>query len=109
MLTLSSWLRRVRSSTKSKRSVKLHRRQFRPSIELLEERSLLSTTYTVNSLLDTNTGVGNAGTLRYVLNQANANHSGTAADPDLIQFSTGSGTIAVNSLNGGDFARPRQR
>ncbi len=101
MLSLSAWLRRFPSSPKTKRSVKLRCQRVLPSIEVLEDRSLLSTTYTVTSLLDTNTGIGDAGTLRYVLNQANANHTGTAADPDLIQFATGSGTIAVNAANGG--------
>jgi hypothetical protein len=101
MLSLSAWLRRFHSTPKSKRSAKFRRRRIRPGIEILEERSLLSTTYTVTSLLDTNTGVGDAGTLRYVLNQANTNHTGTAASPDLIQFATGSGTIDVNAANGG--------
>ncbi|HWG43169.1 MAG TPA: right-handed parallel beta-helix repeat-containing protein [Gemmataceae bacterium] len=62
---------------------------------------LSATVYTVNSLLDTNTGSGDAGTLRYVINQANANNTGVAGTPDIIQFATGGGTIAVDSADGG--------
>jgi hypothetical protein len=51
----------------------------------------------VNSFADTNTGTGNSGTLRYVINQANANNTGTASSPDAIQFNTGAGTISVSS------------
>ena len=40
----------------------------------------------------------------HVINLANANHTGTAAAPDLIQFTTGSGTISVNAVNGGALA-----
>src|SRR5581483_6029340 len=40
---------------------------------------------------DTNT----PGTLRFAINQANVNHTGTAASPDQIQFTTGAGTISV--------------
>ncbi len=101
MKTLSTWFRGFRSpQKKAKRLVPFRRRLFRPSIEILEDRSLLSTTYTVTSLLDTNTGSGDSGTLRYVLNQANANHTGTATSPDSIQFAV-SGTIYVNAANGG--------
>jgi parallel beta-helix repeat protein len=70
---------------------------FRPQIEQFEDRCVPSATYLVSSLADTNI----PGTLRFALNQANANHSGTAAAPDLIQFSTGGGTIHVNAANGG--------
>jgi len=101
MKTLSAWFRRFRFPQKEeKRLVQLRRLHVRPSIEILEDRSLLSTTYTVTSLLDTNTGSGDSGTLRYVLNQANANHTGTATSPDQIQFAT-TGTIYVNAANGG--------
>ena len=61
----------------------------------------LPTTYTVTSLADTDTGSGDSGTLRYVLNLANANHTGTASLPDHIQFATGAGTIAVGLLSDG--------
>src|SRR5262249_31447605 len=57
-----------------------------------EERCVPSTTYLVTSLADTNT----QGTLRFAINQANANNMGTAASPDQIQFSTGSGTISIS-------------
>ncbi|QJW96678.1 beta strand repeat-containing protein [Frigoriglobus tundricola] len=59
-------------------------------VEALEERWLPST-YFVNSLADTNT----PGTLRYEINLANTNNTGTAGTPDQIQFTTGAGTISV--------------
>ncbi len=59
------------------------------------------TTYTVTSLGDSAAGVGNSGTLRYVLNRANSNHTGTAATPDHILFATGAGTINVGAQSGG--------
>jgi hypothetical protein len=71
-----------------------------PSVEMLEDRCV-PTAYTVNSLLDSNIGVGDAGTLRYVLNLANLNHTGTAAVPDTIQFATGGGAINVGALTAG--------
>src|SRR4051812_3344397 len=86
------WVARIVAPNKAGR--------FRPRAERLEERCVPSTTYTVNSLLDTNTGVGNAGTLRYVVNLANTNHTGTAAAPDLIQFAAGGGTINVGTATG---------
>lgn len=97
MLPLSTWLRRFRSSPKSELPTKFLRRRVRPAIEMLEDRSLLSTVYTVTSLVDTNT----PGTLRYEINQANANHTGTAASPDTIQFATSGGVIAVSAGSGG--------
>jgi hypothetical protein len=101
MKTLPTWLHRFHfPQKKAKRLVQLRRPHVRPSIEILEDRSLLSTIYTVTSLLDTNTGSGDSGTLRYVLNQVNANHTGTAASPDSIQFAV-SGTISVDAANGG--------
>ncbi len=95
MLIPKNWFRRFAPASVARR------RRIQLGCESLEDRCLLSTTYTVNSLLDTNTGIGNTGTLRFVLNQANANHTGTAASPDLIQFATGNGTINVDSANGG--------
>ena len=60
-----------------------------------------STTYTVDSFLDNDPGgTSTTGTLRHVLDLANANHTGTAALPDLIQFSVGAGTINVSSADG---------
>lgn len=94
-MSVPSWFRRGIAVPKSKRPTQCRRSRIRPRIEMLEDRSLL-TTYTVNTLLDTNTGSGDTGTLRYVINQANTNHTGTAASPDLIQFSV-SGTILVGS------------
>lgn len=92
MLADSLWLRRFVPTPKAKRAVKLPRRRIRPRVEILEDRCLLSTTYTVSSLSDSNT----PGTLRYAINQANANPTGTAMSPDVIQFSV-AGTINVGS------------
>jgi hypothetical protein len=52
----------------------------RPRLEVLEDRTLLST------YLVTNTGDAGTGTLRQAIIDANANATGTAASPDLIQF-----------------------
>jgi hypothetical protein len=61
--------------------------------------------YLVNSLADVDLGgISTSGTLRHVINLANANHTGSAGDPDIIQFTTGSGTISVNAANGGALA-----
>ena len=59
------------------------------------------TTYTVTSLADSAAGAGNSGTLRYVLNLANGNHTGTAGTPDHILFATGAGTIEIGAQSGG--------
>ena len=89
----------------ARRPAKFRRYRMQPRFEMLEDRCLLSaTTYTVNSLLDTDTGSGNTGTLPHVINQANANNTGTAGAPDIIQFATGGGTIDVDSMDGGALA-----
>ena len=75
-------------------------RQTRLQLEFLEDRCV-PTTYTVNSLLDTDIGVGDSGSLRYLINLANANHTGTPGAPDLIDFATGGGTISVGALTAG--------
>jgi hypothetical protein len=63
------------------------RRQFRPRLEVLEERTLLSV-YFVDRLGDAGAGAGPAGDLRYCLNQATANG-------DVIQFNV-AGTVQLN-------------
>lgn len=98
-MSRTSWFRGVVGAPKSSRRLPSRGHRIRPCVEILEDRCLL-TTYTVNSLVDTNTGMSNDGTLRYVINQANANHTGTADSPDVIQFSV-SGTIDVGSSAGG--------
>src|SRR5437667_10497401 len=90
------WPGRFVSILQTRRSGPRPARRFRPWVEQLEDRCVPSTTYTVDSLLDTNTGVGNAGTLRYVINLANTNNTGTAAAPDVINFIV-SGTINVGA------------
>src|SRR5688572_21528638 len=54
----------------------------------------LATTFTVNSLAITNTGVGNSGTLLYCISQANS-----TIGPHTINFSV-AGTIAINNASG---------
>lgn len=92
MLSRMRWFRRLTSSSKTGRRVLRPRRTvLRLDFEELEERCVPSTTYLVTSLADTNT----SGTLRFAINQANLNNTGTAASPDLIQFATNGGTISV--------------
>ena len=55
---------RIRSQSRKRPPVRL-------SFDLFEERLLLAA-FTVNSNADTNTGTGNTGTLRYVINQLDA-------------------------------------
>ena len=52
-----------------------------------------ATTYTVNSLAITNTGIGNNGTLLYCMSQANM-----SIGPHIINFSV-AGTIAINNAS----------
>lgn len=73
------------------------RRKYQPSIELLEGRTLL-TTFIVNSLNDDNVGSGDSGDLRYIINRANELHTGTSADPDVIQFSGVTLTTANHTI-----------
>ena len=68
-MKLFNWVsRRIRSRGQKRPAVRLN-------FELCEERFLLAN-FMVNSAADTNTGTGNNGTLRYVINQLNA-----SADP----------------------------
>ena len=60
------------------------------ALESLEGRTLLST-YTVDSLGDTGTGLGSSGDLRYAITQANLSPGST------IQFSV-TGTIHSDAL-----------
>src|SRR5262249_45637127 len=52
-------------------AVRKLRRRFRPTIEILEERTLLSN-YTVNALSDPGPGSGTRGDRRYCINQVDA-------------------------------------
>jgi hypothetical protein len=61
-------------------------------LQPLEERAV-PTVYTVNSLADTNTGSGTAGTLRYVITQADAD----VGAPHTIDLTGVSGTITLTS------------
>jgi hypothetical protein len=61
------------------------------TFEALEDRALLSTMWTVDSLGDAGTGVGQSGDLRYVITQADQ----TLGD-NTINFSV-TGTIGLNS------------
>ena len=63
----------------------------RLSVEALEDRALLSTIWTVNSLGDAGTGSGLSGDLRYVITQADQ-----MTGDNTINFSV-TGTITLNS------------
>src|SRR5581483_2960897 len=99
MLLPMHWFTRSLRTTPRPRRRHFRRRRYSPQVEPLEERCVPATTYSVNSLLDANVGVANAGTLRYVINQANTNNTGTAAAPDLIQFAV-AGVISVGATTG---------
>jgi CSLREA domain-containing protein len=71
------------------------RQVLRPVLESLEGRIVLSTTYIVNSLTDTNPPA-NVMTLRQAILAADADHNTDPAHPDIINFSV-SGTIALGS------------
>src|SRR3954447_7295281 len=58
------------------RRIGQNRRKTDLAFDLFEDRLLL-TQYTVNSAADANTGVGDAGTLRYVLNRLSVNGTTT--------------------------------
>ena len=63
------------------------RRRFRPTIEILEERTLLSN-YAVTALTDTDTGSGNQGDLRYCIDHANFNPGANTITFDPTVFAT---------------------
>ena len=93
-MLFSSWLRnRKNAARRAPRPSPLtpHRRAgFRPRLEILEDRTLLST-YVVNSLTDTGTGSGLAGDLRYCITQATSGN-------DTIGFAANlTGTITLES------------
>ncbi len=96
-----SWINWLRSSqsrtptrqpTRGRRAV-AHRRQprCRVALEELETRTVPST-FTVTNTLDD----GSAGSLRWAINQVNADPAATAAQPDTIDFAiSGSGVQAI--------------
>ncbi len=73
-----------------------HRRRRRPVVEALEGRALLST-FTVNSVGDAGSGSGDAGDLRYCINQANADDQANT----IVFDSTVFGTAQTITLSGG--------
>jgi hypothetical protein len=99
-MLLSSWLRglRGRAETSQPRSVRKQRHprlRHRPRLELLEDRTVPST-FTVTNTLDD-------GSLRWAVNQVNADATDTVAQPDTVNFAitsasgTGIATILVGS------------
>ncbi len=83
---LDSWLAR---SSRSPVSRIRRMPNVRPRLEILEDRTLLST-YTVNALTDTGTGSGLSGDLRYCLTNA-------TSGSDTITFAQGlTGTINIS-------------
>jgi hypothetical protein len=77
--------RKISSSVSD--AVRRLRRRYRPSLEILEDRTLLSN-YTVNSLGDAGTGTGNSGDLRFCINQANSNSQANTIAFDSTVFAT---------------------
>jgi hypothetical protein len=67
-------------------TVRKLRRRFRPTLEILEERRLLST-YVVNSLTDTGSGSVISGDLRYCIGKANADNQADTIVFDPTVFS----------------------
>ncbi|HYH69166.1 MAG TPA: right-handed parallel beta-helix repeat-containing protein [Urbifossiella sp.] len=90
MTILSRWFRRRVSLPNSARLVGRRSSRVRLFLEPFEDRWVPASLYLVTTLADGLT----QGTLRFAITQPNANNTGTAADPDLIQFATG-GTISV--------------
>jgi hypothetical protein len=71
-------------------SIRPRPRSFRPLLEVLEDRTVLST-YTVNALTDTGAGSGQTGDLRYCVTNA-------TSGSDTIDFAPGlTGTIQLQS------------
>src|SRR6516225_5731221 len=74
---------------------KLRGERFRPRLESLEDRTLLSTAYLVNLLGDAGTGSGTSGDIRYCINQADqAANAGSTITFDTT--AVGSKTITLS-------------
>ena len=73
---MASKLPSRRAGHRSLRVATLSTRRYRPSLESIEQRLLLST-YTVNAMTDTGSGSGTSGDLRYAITQANDNPGST--------------------------------
>ncbi len=84
------------------RAVHHHRLRRRPALEVLEGRALLAT-FTVNSLGDAGSGSGDAGDLRYCINQANADDQANTIVFDSTMF----GTPQTITLSGGQLELSR--
>jgi hypothetical protein len=80
-MTRTAWILRLFQPLKSrqrKQQSKPRDKLFRPSLELLEQRTLLSgNTYTVNALGDSGAGSGTSGDIRYCISQADLNAGST--------------------------------
>jgi hypothetical protein len=83
-------LRKSRSSSKKRRPANL-------AVESLEDRLVMSTTYTVTSLLDANPP-SNVLTLREAILAANADHNQDANQPDVINFGVSGAINLASSL-----------
>jgi hypothetical protein len=104
----SSWLRNWKSSIEQRSALSRIRRGRptagqiapRPRLELLEDRTLLST-FAVTNTLDSG-----AGSLRQAILDANAATTGTAANPDLIQFAIPTSDPGYNNTTGAFSIKP---
>ena len=83
-ISWACWLRnfRVRLQLAPERRSRRRRPRYRPSAEMLEDRALPSTFTVINTSDDT----GTAGSLRWAINQVNADTSDSASQPDTIAF-----------------------
>src|SRR5689334_17286305 len=106
----TSWLRTLTSPSRPRQTGSLRRRTARLYLELLEDRSLLST-FLVTSTGD-NGGVNplagaGTGTLRQAIIDANFAATGTASSPDLIEFNIPNSDPGYSTVTGAYTIQPQ--
>jgi hypothetical protein len=85
-MRMRCWVRHLTNRPVARPICKAPRR-FRPALEVLEDRWVLST-FTVNSIADLGAGSGMAGDLRYCITQANSSSGANAIVFDPTVFAT---------------------